>query len=145
MQSLNLRLGSTPSIARPFTWVLPKATSNHCWPANFDVCLVHDEDGRIPLHLAVLRGRVEVVQELITAVSNSVLEKLNGNTVYTWRCNNAPKQLVKQLKEDEVFDFGDHLGNTILHSAVLLKQNRGKLAVKNIVCGVLLINYIIAN
>ncbi|MBA0691180.1 hypothetical protein Goari_008822, partial [Gossypium aridum] len=83
VQSLNLRLGSTPSITRPFTWAPPRATfrlSKHCWPANVDVCLVHDEDGRIPLHLAVMRGRVEVLQELITAESNSVLEKLNGNT-----------------------------------------------------------------
>ncbi|PPR80808.1 hypothetical protein GOBAR_AA39909 [Gossypium barbadense] len=58
-------------------------------------------DGRIPLHLAVMRGRVEVLQELITAESNS----------------------------DEVFDFRDHLGNTMLHSAVLLKQNREPVAV----------------
>ncbi|MBA0807625.1 hypothetical protein Gohar_023419 [Gossypium harknessii] len=47
-----------------------------------------------------------------------------GIQFYTRRCNNAPKQLVKQLKQDEVFDFRDHLGNTILHSAVLLKQSR---------------------
>ncbi|MBA0658669.1 hypothetical protein Goklo_010854, partial [Gossypium klotzschianum] len=97
LQSLNLRLGSTPSITRPFTWVPPRATfrlSKHCWPANFDVCLVHDEDGRIPLHLAVMRGRVEVLQELITAESNSMLEKLNGNTTIRWF------RYLKQKKKD---------------------------------------------
>ncbi|XVE88660.1 hypothetical protein DITRI_Ditri19aG0087200 [Diplodiscus trichospermus] len=95
--------------------------------ANLDVCLVPDEDGRIPLHLAVMRGQVEVIQELITAQPNSVLEKLHGDTVLhlAVRYNQltALRQLVTQMNEDEILDFTDHLGNTILHSAVMLKQS----------------------
>ncbi|TYH16826.1 hypothetical protein ES288_A05G146200v1 [Gossypium darwinii] len=54
-------------------------------------------DGRIPLHLAVMRGRVEVLQELITAESNSVLEKLNGNTNYLKRQSNWVENMQGKL------------------------------------------------
>ncbi|XP_022714540.1 uncharacterized protein LOC111274173 [Durio zibethinus] len=89
--------------------------------------MVLDEEGRIPLHLAVMRGQVEVIHELINAQPESVLEKLNGTTVLhlavKYNQLKALKQLVTQLKENEVFDFTDHLGNTILHSATMLKQS----------------------
>ncbi|XWS12110.1 hypothetical protein CRYUN_Cryun37aG0062100 [Craigia yunnanensis] len=95
--------------------------------ANLDVCMVPDEEGRIPLHLAVIRGQVEVIRELINAQHKLVLEKMNGYTVLhlTVKYNQlkALKQLVIQLNEDEILDFTDHLGNTILHSAVMLKQS----------------------
>ena len=95
--------------------------------ANLDVCMVPDEEGRIPLHLAVIRGQVEVIRELINAQPNSVLEKLNGYTVLhiavKYNQLKALKQLVTQLNEDEILDFTDHLGNTILHLAVMLKQS----------------------
>ncbi|XVF25186.1 hypothetical protein REPUB_Repub13aG0191600 [Reevesia pubescens] len=95
--------------------------------ANIDVCVVRDGEGRIPLHLAVMRGQVEVIQELINAQPNSVFEKLNENTVLhlsvKYNQLKALRQLVAQLNEHELFDFTDHLGNTILHSAVMLKQS----------------------
>ncbi|XVE88661.1 hypothetical protein DITRI_Ditri19aG0087300 [Diplodiscus trichospermus] len=96
--------------------------------ANLDVCLVPDEEGRIPLHLAVMRGQVEVIQELINAQPNSVLEKLHGDSVLhlavKYNQLKALRQLVTQLNDQyEIFDFTDHQGNTILHSAVMLKQS----------------------
>ncbi|XWS18840.1 hypothetical protein CRYUN_Cryun32bG0079600 [Craigia yunnanensis] len=79
--------------------------------ANLDVCMVPDEEGRIPLHSA----------------PNSVVEKLNGNTVLNLAVKynqlKALRQLVTQLNEDKIFDFTDDLGNSVLHSAVMMKQS----------------------
>ncbi|XVE51894.1 hypothetical protein DITRI_Ditri02bG0077500 [Diplodiscus trichospermus] len=94
---------------------------------NIDVCMAPDEEGRIPLHLAVMRGQVEVIRELINAQPYSILEKLNGNTVLhlavKYNQLKALRQLVAQLNRNELFDSTDHLGNTILHSAVMLKKS----------------------
>ncbi|CAN1286484.1 Ankyrin repeat-containing protein ITN1 [Linum perenne] len=54
--------------------------------ADSDACLVRDEDCRIPLHLAVIRGRVRIIQELVLARPESVLVKLDGDTVLHLYC-----------------------------------------------------------
>ncbi|KAL4632296.1 hypothetical protein ACB092_04G039500 [Castanea dentata] len=63
-----------------------------------DACLFHDQNGRIPLHYAAMRGRVEVVEKLIVARLDSVqvIQKLLTHTVnpffplmlYEWVCEN---------------------------------------------------------
>lgn len=40
--------------------------------ANQDVCLVFDKDDMIPLHFAVIRGRMGVIKELLNARPDSI-------------------------------------------------------------------------
>ncbi|XP_044497567.1 ankyrin repeat-containing protein ITN1-like [Mangifera indica] len=47
---------------------------------NKEVSMVADQDGRIPLHLAAMRGRVEVIQGLISAKPQSILVQIHGET-----------------------------------------------------------------
>ncbi|XP_060670392.1 uncharacterized protein LOC132800510 [Ziziphus jujuba] len=73
---------------------------------NKDMCLVRDEDGKIRLHYVAMRGRVKVIEMLISVEPKSIQEKLNeGET------------------NDELINSKDkEYGNTILHLAVMLKQ-----------------------
>ncbi|KAI9119792.1 hypothetical protein K1719_009181 [Acacia pycnantha] len=47
-----------------------------------DACLVRDEEGRIPLHYAAMRGRIEVMRELVEAKPESLSYRVNGKTVF---------------------------------------------------------------
>ncbi|CAL1373452.1 unnamed protein product [Linum trigynum] len=100
-----------------------------------DACLVRDVDGRIPLHLAAMRGRNDVVRELVGARPESVLVKLyDGETVLHLcvKCGHleALKVLVEMMvssggKRDvieSIFRSGDEGGNAILHAAAMFKQ-----------------------
>ncbi|OMO70611.1 hypothetical protein CCACVL1_18770 [Corchorus capsularis] len=95
---------------------------------NKDVCLVADAEGRIPLHLAAMRGKVEVIQQLVDAQPKSIHQKVNGNyTVFNiciqYNQIEALRQLVSLVNEDQLMDFKDHRGNSILHLAVMLRQS----------------------
>ena len=80
------------------------------------------KNGRIPLHYAAMRGRVEVVEKLIIARPDSVWVVLDGNETVLhlfvkYNQLKALDLLVKSLSDD-----GDFLnfktsddGNTILH------------------------------
>ncbi|KAI3683170.1 hypothetical protein L1987_83670 [Smallanthus sonchifolius] len=71
---------------------------------DLDLCLIEGKDRKIPLHLAVINGNVEVVRELLSSRSESI------------ECTTA------QVKKEDILNFKDFHGNTILHLAVSRKQ-----------------------
>ncbi|KAG5556352.1 hypothetical protein RHGRI_006824 [Rhododendron griersonianum] len=86
---------------------------------------------RIPLHLAIMKGRVEVIQDLLQAKPHSVHEKLGrGETVLhlsvQYNRLEALKTLVEYLQsknmESGLLYSTDDDDNTILHLAAALKQ-----------------------
>ncbi|KAI9089918.1 hypothetical protein K1719_028888 [Acacia pycnantha] len=91
-------------------------------------CFVSDQQGRIPLHVAVIRGRLEVVTELVRAKPGSLKKLHKGKTVLhlcvTYNHLDILKALVDSSLEicDELLNWGDLDGNTVLHLAIMFKQ-----------------------
>ena len=91
--------------------------------------MFQDQDGRIPLHYAAMRGQIEVMRELISARPDSTQVMVNKVETVLHLCVkynqlDALKLLVDSLSnEDSLINSQDHEGgNTILHLAVMLKQ-----------------------
>ncbi|XP_028752067.1 ankyrin repeat-containing protein BDA1-like [Neltuma alba] len=95
-----------------------------------DPCLYVDEKGRIPLYYAVMRGRVEVVRDLIRAKPESLNVRNKEETVFHLCVKHNHLETLKALVELELHITGELLNfnsidpaeNTILHSAIMLKQ-----------------------
>ncbi|KAK7852025.1 ankyrin repeat-containing protein itn1 [Quercus suber] len=99
--------------------------------ANNNACLIRDKDERIPLHYAVMRGRIDVVRELITAQPDSSQIVLDGGETVLHICVKYNQIEALKLLVESLSDEGDFLnskdhdgGNTILHLAVMLKQTK---------------------
>ncbi|KAG2715947.1 hypothetical protein I3760_03G103400 [Carya illinoinensis] len=97
--------------------------------ADTDVCLplARDQDGRIPPHLAVMRGHIEVIQKLLNSKPNSILEDHDGASVLhlcvKYNCLDALKLLVESADDNGYsLNSKDNDGNLILHLAVMLGQ-----------------------
>ncbi|KAM7517501.1 hypothetical protein LguiB_016463 [Lonicera macranthoides] len=96
--------------------------------ADSDVCLIEDEFGRTPFHLAAMvKGQVEVINELVRARPELVMYPLNRmKTVailHLYVLRNGPKALDQLVEVDHTFlNSQDGEGNTILHKVVALKQ-----------------------
>jgi ankyrin repeat protein len=95
--------------------------------ANKNICLAIEQYERIPLHLATMRGRIEIIKELVIARQESIRVNLIRDSVLhlCLRYNHldALKLLVESANGDELFlNSKDHDGNSILHLAVMLKQ-----------------------
>ena len=92
------------------------------------MCLATDQDGKIPLHYAAMRGRAEVIKLLIGSQHQSIWKKLDGGETVLHLCVQynqfeALKVLVESVGEtNEFLNSKDQNGNTILHLAVMLKQ-----------------------
>ncbi|XP_028793207.1 ankyrin repeat-containing protein ITN1-like [Neltuma alba] len=93
-------------------------------------CLFPNEEGKIPLHYAVIRGRIEVVKELVKAKPDSLSFLDDGNTVFHLCVIHNRLETLKGLVELELaisgkllyFTSSDGVGNTVLHLAVTSKQ-----------------------
>ena len=93
------------------------------------MCLVRDKDEMLPLHFAAMRGRVEVIRELIKAKPNSIREMTetdDGSVLHlSIRYNHleALKLRVESLRDDHHFlSLKDKEDNSLLHLAVKRRQ-----------------------
>ncbi|PRQ56897.1 putative ankyrin repeat-containing domain-containing protein [Rosa chinensis] len=100
-----------------------------------DVCLYHDQDGRIPLHYSAMRGRLEVLKKLIRAKPESIFVSVLNRSRETalhlcvkYNQLECLKLLVEHVGEQksEFLNSKDTVGGrTILHLALVLKQTEG--------------------
>ncbi|CAI9765131.1 unnamed protein product [Fraxinus pennsylvanica] len=94
------------------------------------LCLVKGKDGRIPLHYVAIKGRIQVIKELISASEDSIREvTARGETSLHLAVKNnqfeAFKSLAVYLKtydKEDILNEKDAQGNSILHLAVSRKQ-----------------------
>ncbi|KAK2994976.1 hypothetical protein RJ640_021532 [Escallonia rubra] len=85
-------------------------------------------DGRTPLHLAVMKGRCDVIKELISAQQEVTWYTLDGGETILHLCvKHNHLEALKRLLElgRDLENAQDHNGNTILHTATALKQMEG--------------------
>lgn len=96
--------------------------------ADSAACLVRNGDGRTALHLAAIKGRVEVVSELLRARTESTRALTDrGRTVLHLCVGHNRLEGLRVLvgaigKNDELVNWKDGDGNSILHIAVAKKQ-----------------------
>ena len=96
--------------------------------ADSAACLVRNQDGRTALHVAAVKGRAEVVGELVKARSESTRALTDRGESVMHLCVGSNRLeglrvLVESVgKDDEVLNWKDGNGNTILHIAVAKKQ-----------------------
>lgn len=90
-----------------------------------EVCMARNQDGWTPLHVAALKGRVNVVSELVRVKveSTRVLTDRGETVLHLCAGNHSSLEGLKVLvqaigKEDELVNWKDCDGNTILHIAV---------------------------
>ncbi|GLT48536.1 hypothetical protein SLA2020_221560 [Shorea laevis] len=99
------------------------------WENKHELCKQKDRKGRTALHLAVIRGRDNVVAELISACPESSREVTDtGETILHLTVMNengcqALRNLVGRLKNEELLNWKDKEGNTVLHLAAARKQH----------------------
>ncbi|KAK3438782.1 hypothetical protein EUGRSUZ_C03587, partial [Eucalyptus grandis] len=90
-------------------------------------CLVHDEDGRTPLHLATMKGQSNIMIELVKARPEAAKHRLSHNqtALHLGVSHNrleALKVLVETVRDGDLVKAQDDEGNTILHLATANKQ-----------------------
>ncbi|KAL1223751.1 Ankyrin repeat-containing protein BDA1 [Cardamine amara subsp. amara] len=95
-----------------------------------EICLIKGKERKIPLHYAAMRGRVCVLDELVSANPQSLEEiTARGETVLHLAVRyyqfDGFVALLKRLKEFDklcVLNKKDNVGNTVLHLAVQKRQ-----------------------
>ena len=95
---------------------------------NPNVCVFQDEDGRTPIHLAVMRDQAEVISKLVQSQLEVIRYRLDqGETLahlavkQNWLVD--LKMLLQLGMDDEdLVNAKDDRGNTILHIATGFRQ-----------------------
>jgi ankyrin repeat protein len=83
---------------------------------------LQDNDGRTPLHWAAIKGRVNVIDEILsTSLESAEVITKHGETVLHLGVKNNQYEAVKYLTEmlniTKLIDKPDNDGNTVLHLA----------------------------
>ncbi|KAL7214551.1 hypothetical protein ACSBR1_026875 [Camellia fascicularis] len=94
------------------------------------LCHVRDNNSRTPLHVAALKGREEVVRTLVMACPESLkrmtsLQETALHLALKQKQYAAFEVLMKEIekhKQEELLNWKDHEGNTLLHIATSHKQ-----------------------
>ena len=95
------------------------------------ICRLKGRDGRTAIHYAAMSGKLEVMDELISS-SKECVEDLtaHGETALHLAVKYYKFQAFKNLVEwlgkigqEEIVNWGDKDGNTVLHLAVARKQH----------------------
>ncbi|KAF8028511.1 hypothetical protein BT93_E1206 [Corymbia citriodora subsp. variegata] len=94
------------------------------------LCFVKGRERRIPLHYAVANGELHVMKLLLSASPESIVERTarEETALHLAAKNNrfdAVVVLVEHLKQNEkeqVINWKDHKGNTVLHLAAAVKN-----------------------
>ncbi|PON99759.1 Transmembrane protein [Trema orientale] len=96
-----------------------------------DICRLKGKDGRTAMHYAVIHGKIEVIDELVSFSVECVkdLTVLGETTLHLavkYYRFEALRSLVESLEKlglEELVNWGDKDGNTVLHLAVSRKQH----------------------
>ncbi|XP_056698934.1 ankyrin repeat-containing protein BDA1 isoform X2 [Spinacia oleracea] len=93
-----------------------------------NMCFAQDQDGRTPIHVAVVNGNVEVMEVLLKEKHQAAWERTMGGETVLHLCvkNNqldALKSLVNKTDDPELLNFADSNGDTALHLAVAYKES----------------------
>ncbi|KAH7692083.1 26S proteasome regulatory complex subunit PSMD10 protein [Dioscorea alata] len=95
------------------------------------LCELKDKDGRLPIHIAAMKGRIDILEELIKVCPESAKELTYQHEsilhiAIQFNSIKIVEFFVKKLEVDddinELFNLKDDNGNTILHRAVARRQ-----------------------
>ncbi|KAI3444825.1 hypothetical protein Pfo_001490, partial [Paulownia fortunei] len=95
-----------------------------------EICRPAGRDGRTAIHYAAVNGRAEIIDQLISACSDSAKDVTSfGETAlhlavkyFKFEALRSMLQWLEKVDMVEVVNWGDKDGNTVLHYAVSKKQ-----------------------
>ncbi|KAK9098955.1 hypothetical protein Syun_026000 [Stephania yunnanensis] len=95
-----------------------------------NLCRLKGRERRTPLHFAVVKGRVEIINELFSSCPESVEDvTIGGQTVlhlvvmnYQFEAFEIMFEKLKQLNRETLLNSKDEQGNMVLHLAAYMKQ-----------------------
>ncbi|XP_058213611.1 protein ACCELERATED CELL DEATH 6-like isoform X2 [Rhododendron vialii] len=91
------------------------------------MCMTRDRDGNNPLHIAAMKGKVDVLEKLVETCPRAAQVILDrGDTILHLCVNyNQPESLqllLEMIRDPEFAESKDANGNTLLHIAVFGKR-----------------------
>ncbi|KAK7852028.1 ankyrin repeat-containing protein itn1 [Quercus suber] len=104
--------------------------------ANSNACLIRDQDGRIPLHYAVIRGGVELLPITTATDENEVEQAKSLDESVTYNTNGVLRRTIKYLllvpKVKEAVDFLNNTGFTALEMLEHCPKDFKSFTIRNI-------------